>query len=327
VKTRSSWWLQLPAVVASLIAVVMPWVALPWPERVPTHFGLDWQADNWGSPSTMAMMMWVIPLLLAPGSWIVCAMWTRAERGRKRFNWVWMLANATLGMVSGISVWYWSQLGALASGQHISAWPWVGFGVGVMLGVTALFEYLRQPGVAPEERKVITPEEAATHDELVSRMQAGQRWMYCASQHWGGWRWLVYAGFLFFAGLGALLLVQGQEAGWIVLAIDCLLILLAAVANRLQVLVNGEWVILRAGWLGITLLRVRLADIARVEREEFSPLKDYGGWGIRYAGGTWAYFLRGHQGVRVETRGGKRYLIGSDDAERLAGILRAGARL
>jgi hypothetical protein len=69
------------------------------------------------------------------------------------------------------------------------------------------------------------------------------------------------------------------------------------------------------------LVRLNRADLQSVHVENFNPLADFGGWGIRYARGTWGYIFRGHRGVRVETRKGKRYLISSDEPEKLAAAL------
>lgn len=68
----------------------------------------------------------------------------------------------------------------------------------------------------------------------------------------------------------------------------------------------------------------RLEEIASCKATEYSPLGDYGGWGIRYGGKKvgWAYNARGNRGVALETRTGERLLIGSQRAEELAEAIR-----
>ena len=100
-----------------------------------------------------------------------------------------------------------------------------------------------------------------------------------------------------------------------------LFLFLAMLFGSLEVEVTREQLIVRAGLLHARLLRVGRADVQSVRVESFNPLADFGGWGIRYARGTWGYIFRGHRGVRVETREGKRYLISSDEPEKLAAAL------
>jgi hypothetical protein len=55
--------------------------------------------------------------------------------------------------------------------------------------------------------------------------------------------------------------------------------------------------------------------IARVEALEYSPIRDYGGWGIRIGPRGWAYNVRGNQGVELTFTAGQRILIGTQDPD------------
>lgn len=73
--------------------------------------------------------------------------------------------------------------------------------------------------------------------------------------------------------------------------------------------------------------RVALADITEVRAVTYRPLRDAGGWGIRWGRfeGSRCAFLnaRGDQGVLLELRNGKRLIVGSQDAGALeAAVLR-----
>ena len=57
--------------------------------------------------------------------------------------------------------------------------------------------------------------------------------------------------------------------------------------------------------------RIALADIASAEAVTYSPIADYGGWGIKGPSGNSALNARGNRGVRLTLRDGKRLLIGS----------------
>ncbi len=49
----------------------------------------------------------------------------------------------------------------------------------------------------------------------------------------------------------------------------------------------------------------------------YSPLKEYGGWGIRYGRKGMAYNVSGDRGVQLELKNGKSLLIGSQRPEEL----------
>jgi hypothetical protein len=51
---------------------------------------------------------------------------------------------------------------------------------------------------------------------------------------------------------------------------------------------------------------------------EYRPVKEYGGWGIRFSRRGRAYNVSGNQGVQLEIEGEKPLLVGSQQADRLA---------
>jgi hypothetical protein len=61
---------------------------------------------------------------------------------------------------------------------------------------------------------------------------------------------------------------------------------------------------------------IPLASIRRAEARDYRPIREYGGWGIRWAGKRgWACATRGHRGVLLEIEGQKPLLVGSDRPE------------
>jgi len=64
--------------------------------------------------------------------------------------------------------------------------------------------------------------------------------------------------------------------------------------------------------------RINLEDIVECEVRSYSPLKDYGGWGIRYGRMGKAYNISGHRGVQLKLSDGSRLLLGSQKAEEFA---------
>ena len=59
---------------------------------------------------------------------------------------------------------------------------------------------------------------------------------------------------------------------------------------------------------------------------EYRPLRDYGGWGIRYGLRGKAYNVSGTRGVMIEFTDGNRLMIGSQRSEEMAMAIREGVR-
>lgn len=58
-------------------------------------------------------------------------------------------------------------------------------------------------------------------------------------------------------------------------------------------------------------------NIVRCEVRTYHPLREYGGWGIRYGPKGKAYNVSGDRGVQLELANGERILIGSGNPEAL----------
>lgn len=71
---------------------------------------------------------------------------------------------------------------------------------------------------------------------------------------------------------------------------------------------------------------VPLAEIRGCSAITYRPVRHYGGWGIRWSPRRgWAYNTGGNQGVLIELRGGKQFLLGSQRAEELSRAISLGA--
>ena len=57
--------------------------------------------------------------------------------------------------------------------------------------------------------------------------------------------------------------------------------------------------------------RIRISDVRKAEATKYSPLLDYGGYGVRLGFRGWAFNTSGDMGVLVETNDGSRLMIGS----------------
>jgi len=60
---------------------------------------------------------------------------------------------------------------------------------------------------------------------------------------------------------------------------------------------------------------IKASDIVRFEVKKYSPLKDYGGWGIRFGSSKngRAYNVSGNQGVLFDLKNGKRFMLGTQN--------------
>lgn len=67
--------------------------------------------------------------------------------------------------------------------------------------------------------------------------------------------------------------------------------------------------------------KIALGDIEGYEPVDYNPIREYGGWGIRYGRKGKAYNVSGSRGVRLTLTRGKPLLIGSATPEKLAGAL------
>jgi hypothetical protein len=71
-------------------------------------------------------------------------------------------------------------------------------------------------------------------------------------------------------------------------------------------------------------VRLPLSEIKSAEARDYSPLREFGGWGIRMGAGGKAYNAHGDRGVQLVMIDDRRILIGSQHAKELAQVLHSG---
>ena len=62
-------------------------------------------------------------------------------------------------------------------------------------------------------------------------------------------------------------------------------------------------------------------EIDQIHVREYSPIQEYGGWGIKYGKSGWAYNVRGKHGIQILKKDGKRILLGTQKPEEAAAYL------
>lgn len=148
------------------------------------------------------------------------------------------------------------------------------------------------------------------------------------------WVWAVLAGACL-CGVGASLFAAfqlsapGEIAGGDTLAplrsaligggVLLLFVAMTSIFMCLDVEVRSSHLLVSFGPVRLVRRRIRYADIESVRAVTYSPLREFGGWGIRWRGGRTAWTIRGNQAVAITLRSGKEVYVGSRFPQRLAG--------
>ena len=63
---------------------------------------------------------------------------------------------------------------------------------------------------------------------------------------------------------------------------------------------------------------IEWTDVDQVYVRRYSPIMEYGGWGIRLGRRGWAYTARGNQGIQIVRKNGRRILLGTQKSDEVA---------
>ncbi len=75
---------------------------------------------------------------------------------------------------------------------------------------------------------------------------------------------------------------------------------------------------IRWGFAEIIRKKIPFGEIEGAEAVTYSPLADFGGWGIRWGGKKkLAWTVRGNRALLLHLRDGTRFFLGSDKPERI----------
>lgn len=308
-------WVHLPAVLVLVVVVTKIIQAMPLPNRAPIHFGLSGRPDNYGSPLAVFIAIILLSIVYIGVSVIIDELWARQEK-RKTFNWMSLFDDLTVGLIGALALDY---LRVIRLPEPMISFPWrmlvVVMGPAVALAV--VLELLRPWQAKPEQ--ITHDDTTEIRTEIGRRIESGQPWVYWETQNppWNSLLVALSSGVMLLSGV----LSWGQAQWWAtgLLFLGAAAVLLAY--GGLRVLVNENRVMVKLGVIGIPLLRLNTDEITDVQVHSFSPLRDFGGYGIRINREMKAYFFRGNRGVKVRTIEGKQYLIGSDHPEKLAAVI------
>ena len=101
------------------------------------------------------------------------------------------------------------------------------------------------------------------------------------------------------------------------------LVVIGAVAThlyslRLQTEVRADGIYLKMWPLHRSFRRISWSEIERYESTQYSPLRELGGWGIRWTPGKLAYNVSGNRGIWIVRTNGRVVLVGSQRPEEFA---------
>jgi hypothetical protein len=310
------WWTHLPALVlwgsAALVFASVAHRPGPWP----AHWGVDGQPDRW------AASWWEFPLVvLAAGAMLlvisvaldgILAQW---ENGRKSFNVVGLLDEVGLTLLFAAALHYagWVRQDVGPFGSPV-AWA-----AGSAAVVAAILLERRRPAGPPLDDRPTVDTEPFVRD-LSARHAAGQRWVYWSEQapRWARLMLVLPLTAVIVVPLAGLPLVASLLLVGVALAAGLL-------GGGLRTQVTAQRLTVRAGAWGPRLVSVAPSDIAEAAVRSFHPVRDFGGWGIKLGRvdghNVLGFNLEGNIGVLVRTTKGRRYLIGTNDPERLLAVL------
>jgi hypothetical protein len=134
------------------------------------------------------------------------------------------------------------------------------------------------------------------------------------------WLWVVLLLPLAFVAVGSFLWARDEPIPWETWALIGGVTLLALgwfAVLRLTTEVEDEALVLQFVPLW-KKKRIPYASIRSVEARTYRPLREYGGWGIRYGRQGGAYNVSGDRGVQLQLDDGRRFLVGSQRPDELA---------
>lgn len=107
----------------------------------------------------------------------------------------------------------------------------------------------------------------------------------------------------------------------ILIALVCLLFLVWGTNTSLKTIINENGI--SAHFKGIPFCNKKFTwdEIQSIKVIEYSPLLDYGGWGVRMGFNGWCYNVSGKIGIKLTRTSGKPFLIGTQQKEEAEKII------
>jgi hypothetical protein len=313
-------WTHFFALAGILITVYMLWRVWPQlPSSIPVQFDFSGtpirHGARWELLGIPALMLFYLL-----GAVLLDELWARQER-RKTFNWLAPLDELIIGAMAGVWIGYLGAFFNRGYGMMQFQLPWIPvlLVAGGAVAGAVILELLR-PWI-PFPYQAESEDTSAIRAEIAQRVRSRERWVHWEAQN-PAWinAAIVLASAMMFAGAALSYKLAPFAAALLAASAVALVLLLT---GGLRTAVTPDRIEIRLGLVGLRVFRLPLAAVAEVKLRNFAPLREFGGYGIRWNGKMTAYFFRGNRGVLLRTDAGKQYLIGSDRPERLAAVVEA----
>ena len=313
---KHSLWTHLPAVAVLTYFVIRLFTSGPLPAQAPVHYTWNGIPNSYGSPWLSLGLALGLSLLYICISVVLDEAWVKHEK-KKTFNWLSLFDEITVAFLVGINLGY---LDSMQTGGGTFGFPvvYVAIITGGAVILAIILEIMRPFSPSPDQLTVEDTTGLAT--ELAARTKDNRPFLYWESQNP-----------LYFNLLSIILpvvMTAGAILNWSSSAWSSLILLVVGVFlillyGGIRTVIVPQEVAVRFGLTGLKVLKLKTSEIANAEIMQFAPLGDFGGYGIRFNGKMTAYYLRGSRGVKITTRQGRQYLIGSDHPEHLLAVIKA----
>jgi hypothetical protein len=307
-------WTHIPAVAALIFIIVYTIAMGPLPSNAPIHWDFHGQIDSYGSPYIGFGIIVGLSVIFIGISVLFDELWARQEK-RKRFNWFSLFDELTVGFMVGV---YTGYLQHLKSGNTSFSFPWILIIIiaGTLLIAAIILDRLRP--FHPQE-KVPFSDTLAREKDLEEKMKQGEAFIHWESQNPF---WITLITVILPVIMLAAAAVAWFSITWVSLILAVTGIMMVFPYGGMQTTVTRREISVRFGIIGLRVLRLKTEEIANIELAEFSPIADFGGYGIRFNREMSAYYMHGNRGIKLTTTKGKKYIIGSDNPEELYAVAR-----
>lgn len=310
-------WVHLPAVCILIVYILKMKRSLPLPESSPVHFGFSGEPDRYGSPWEIVWVTIGFSIFFILISVVFDDLWARYEI-TKRFNWHSLMDEIAVAFMVSIGL---CHIDMMQSGVEIFKFPWRLIVLIIVSScITAIFfEMLRKP--CPESCPHNEGNNLELQKSIKDEFKSGKMITYSEAQHMP---LVTIPAMIIGIILVTFSLFSADDRVRMILLIlsGLMLISISVVFHGMITTVTLEHVTVRLEIVKIRLLKLNAADIVDVEFYRFSPIADFGGWGIRFGKKIKGYYWRGNTGALITMKNGKKYLVGSDNANNLAAVIR-----
>jgi hypothetical protein len=307
-------WVHLPAIAALVIFIGFIISASPLPTEVPVHFSFDGEPDRYGSPWSNFGLIIGLSVFFILLSVFLDELWARQEKS-KTFNWLSLMDDIVVGAMAGLEI---SYLSYIQSGAATFDFPWdyIALYGGGATFIAIILALLRP--YHPSPVRLVAQDSPTLAAAVTQRLKDNSPFVYWDYQN------PLYVSIISI-GLPLVMLAGGIISGFSQLWVSILLvgvgILMVVPHGGQRTIVTREDIKIRWGIFGLRVLRLKISEIVEAGIHEFSPLRDFGGYGVRFNREMKAYFLRGTRGVKFTMTNGKKYLIGSDHPEQMHAVV------